>query len=72
MLSIDGRARGVLKANLLIILRFDIFIIIKEMALINATVSQVISYGMVGVLSYVGLTLYKPRYWLCTAQVQHI
>jgi predicted transcriptional regulator of viral defense system len=42
------------------------------MALINARVSEVIAYGFVSALTYVGLTMYKPRYWYCTANVQHI
>jgi len=42
------------------------------MALINKQVSTVVAYGVVSAFTYVGLTLYKPRYWYCLANVQHI
>ena len=42
------------------------------MALINAKVSQAIWYGLMGGLTYTALTMYKPKYYFCMANVKHI
>lgn len=43
-----------------------------SMALMNAKVSQFIWYGLASGITFWGLTLYKPKYYLCLANVQRI
>lgn len=42
------------------------------MGLFNAKVSQTIWYGLASGVAFWGLTLYKPKYYYCLANVQRI